>query len=74
MKSQNDVIDFLNDAASMVKRSVKSYIRKDYTSLAVSFGCTGGKHRSVYCAEQLAKSLQAIAGIEIVVNHRDKDN
>jgi len=74
MKSQNDVNAFLDDATSMVTRSVKSYIRKNYNSLAVSFGCTGGKHRSVYCAEQLAKSLQAIAGIEIEVNHRDKDN
>ena len=73
LKSNTDVKDFLDDAANMVKRSVKSYIKKDYNSLAVSFGCTGGKHRSVYCAEELANSLQAIRGIEIQVNHRDKD-
>ncbi|MFO7852930.1 MAG: RapZ C-terminal domain-containing protein [Bacteroidota bacterium] len=74
MKAHNEVDGFLKDAASMVIRSVKSYIRKDYNLLAVSFGCTGGKHRSVYCAEQLAKSLRAIDGIEIEVKHRDKDN
>lgn len=73
MKSHNDIKEFLEDAVNMVRRSVKSYIRKDYNSLAVSFGCTGGKHRSVYCAEELAKKLQAISGIEIEVNHRDKD-
>ncbi|HCC69742.1 MAG TPA: phosphotransferase, partial [Bacteroidales bacterium] len=74
MGKQDDVREFLADAERMVKRSVKSYIKKDYTSLAVSFGCTGGKHRSVYCAEKLAKRLKAIDGIEIEVIHRDKEN
>jgi len=74
MASQTDVKDFMNDVVRIVRRSVKNYIIKDYNSLAVSFGCTGGKHRSVYCAEKLAQSLQEIDGIEIKVNHRDKDN
>lgn len=74
MEKQDDVKEFISDARRMVTRSVESYIRKDYTSLAVSFGCTGGKHRSVYCAEQLARSLKTIEGIEIEIKHRDKDN
>ncbi|MDT8402253.1 MAG: RNase adapter RapZ [Bacteroidales bacterium] len=74
MTSQKEVKEFMDDVSRMVMRSVKSYIEKDYNSLAVSFGCTGGKHRSVYCAEKLAQSLRKIDGIEIKVNHRDKDN
>jgi RNase adaptor protein for sRNA GlmZ degradation len=37
----------------------------------VSFGCTGGQHRSVYLAEQLAKHLRAKNGLNIALHHRE---
>ncbi|MBS0012308.1 MAG: phosphotransferase [Bacteroidales bacterium] len=73
MESHDDVKEFLSDASRMVKRTLQSYIKKNYTSLAVSFGCTGGKHRSVYCAQEMMKCLKEIDGIEIEIKHRDKD-
>ncbi|MGA8538171.1 MAG: RNase adapter RapZ [Terriglobales bacterium] len=39
----------------------------------VSFGCTGGQHRSVYLAEQLAKHLRAKGGVDVVVRHREQE-
>jgi len=44
--------------------------------LMVSFGCTGGQHRSVYLAEQLAKHLRGKAndGVQVVVRHREQEN
>jgi len=63
------VHEFLSHAVSLVDASAASYRQRGFTSLMVSFGCTGGQHRSVYLAEQLAKHLHSTAGVEVVVRH-----
>jgi RNase adaptor protein for sRNA GlmZ degradation len=63
------VHQFLSSAMSLVDESVSSYQRRGFRNLMVSFGCTGGQHRSVYLAEQLAKHLRDSAGVEVVVRH-----
>ena len=54
---------------SLVDASVSEYQRRGFKNLMVSFGCTGGQHRSVYLAEQLAKHLRGRNGVEVVVRH-----
>jgi RNase adaptor protein for sRNA GlmZ degradation len=59
---------------SLVDASVSAYQRRGFKHLMVSFGCTGGQHRSVYLAEQLAKHLRGKDGLEVVVRHREQEH
>jgi len=68
------VHNFLANAISLVDASLANYRQRGFSSLMVSFGCTGGQHRSVYLAEQLAKQLRGSAGIEIVLRHIELEN
>lgn len=71
---QERVHQFLASAISLVDASVSTYLRRGFTSLTVSFGCTGGQHRSVYFADQLAKCLSGRNGVEVVVRHLELEN
>ncbi len=62
------VHQFLLGVESMVDVSVSEYRRRGFKNLMVSFGCTGGQHRSVYLAEELAKHLRD-SGVEVIVQH-----
>jgi len=66
-----EVEDFLLKAYTMVDSSVENYISRDFSHLMVSFGCTGGQHRSVYCTEELKKHLDEKYGIHVIVKHRE---
>ena len=53
----------------MIDQAVENYLSRNFTNLMVSFGCTGGRHRSVYCAERLANHLRSRKDIKIVLRH-----
>jgi aminoglycoside/choline kinase family phosphotransferase len=74
LSQQDSVRQFLTSAWSLVDRSVSVYQQRGFKDLMVSFGCTGGQHRSVYLAEELAKHLGATNGINVVVRHRELEN
>jgi aminoglycoside/choline kinase family phosphotransferase len=74
LNQQPSTHEFLAHAASLVEASVDAYLRRGFTSLTVLFGCTGGQHRSVYFAEQLAKKLCGRKGVEVVVRHLELEN
>jgi aminoglycoside/choline kinase family phosphotransferase len=70
---QKSVRQFLKSACSLVDTSLDAYQQRGFKHLMVSFGCTGGQHRSVYLAEQLAAHLHANIGVEVVVRHREQE-
>jgi aminoglycoside/choline kinase family phosphotransferase len=65
---------FLDHAEAIVSQSVEKYLERNFTSLQVAFGCTGGQHRSVYCAEQLAARLSKKYHCNILLRHREQDH
>jgi aminoglycoside/choline kinase family phosphotransferase len=71
---QQSVREFLAPVISLVDAHVRNYQGRGFKHLMVSFGCTGGQHRSVYLAEQLAKHLRGRDGVEVVVRHRELEN
>ena len=73
LSQQESVRQFLASAMSLVDASVSTYQSRGFKHLMVSFGCTGGQHRSVYLAEQLAKHLRVNESVEVVVRHREQE-
>ncbi len=71
LNQQESVHQFLASVMSLVDASVSNYQQRGFKNLMVSFGCTGGQHRSVYLAEQVAKRLRGRNGVEVVVQHRE---
>jgi aminoglycoside/choline kinase family phosphotransferase len=72
LQQQESVHQFLGNAKALVDLSVASYRQRGFQHLLVSFGCTGGQHRSVYLAEQMAKHLAGRPGVDVVLEHREQ--
>ncbi len=72
LEERGEVQGFLSAAWSLVDYSVERYMSRGFTSLSVFFGCTGGRHRSVYCAEQTAKHIKERFGVEVRIIHRER--
>ena len=71
LNQQESVHQFLASVMLLVDASVHSYQRRGFKHLMVSFGCTGGQHRSVYLAEQVAKRLRERNAVEVILQHRE---
>ena len=66
------ITEFLDHAKAMVSKSVETYVAREFTDLMVSFGCTGGRHRSVYCADKMAEYLSSTYGVVVNLIHREQ--
>jgi UPF0042 nucleotide-binding protein len=62
--------EFLDAYVGLIMQTVPGYLREGKRYLTVAIGCTGGKHRSVATAEELAATLRG-HGIPSIVVHRD---
>jgi aminoglycoside/choline kinase family phosphotransferase len=72
IETQPAVKNFLQQVYGLLDNSVSDYKERHFTDLSVAFGCTGGQHRSVYCAEQTAAHLARKHGVNIRLIHREQ--
>ena len=73
LEEDGEILTFLHHVYALVDASVQRYLKRGFTSLCVSFGCTGGRHRSVYAAQHLAQHLHDTFGVEVDLHHREQD-
>jgi aminoglycoside/choline kinase family phosphotransferase len=69
LNQQPSVHEFLTHATALVDASVGNYQKRGFKNLMISFGCTGGQHRSVFFAEQMANHLRQNNGVQVILRH-----
>ncbi|MCC8170579.1 MAG: phosphotransferase [Parabacteroides sp.] len=72
LEEDGEIAVFLESVYALVDAAVKRYLKRGFTHLTVCFGCTGGRHRSVYSAQHLAERLHAQFGIRVRLIHREQ--
>ena len=74
LEKTDEAGDFVNNAVGIVSPSIKRYLERGFTSLQVGFGCTGGQHRSVYCAEKFTEIIsKKFPEITVKLIHREQE-
>ena len=69
LEQQTKMPEFLHSVFDIVDITVEEYIKREFESLMISFGCTGGQHRSVYAADALARHLKNKFKVKIELKH-----
>ena len=72
LEKDGEILTFLNSVYALVDHHVERFLERGFDHLQVAFGCTGGQHRSVYCAEHLALHLKEKYNIRIHLIHRER--
>jgi RNase adaptor protein for sRNA GlmZ degradation len=53
----------------LVDSTIETYLKRGFKNLMINFGCTGGQHRSVYCADEMFKYLKNKYDINVYLSH-----
>ena len=61
--------NFLKNTFEIIDQTIANYLERNFKNLMVNFGCTGGQHRSVYCAEKLSQHLKENFNVDVTLNH-----
>ena len=71
LEEDGEILRFLEHVYALVDAHVERFLERGFTHLQVSFGCTGGQHRSAYSAQHLAEHLSAKYPVRVHLIHRE---
>ncbi|MFQ5652879.1 MAG: phosphotransferase [bacterium] len=74
LENKEQVHSFLTRVRDLISQVVEDYQQRNFSHLSIAFGCTGGRHRSVYCANQLAKYLREKYRVKVDLSHREAES
>lgn len=69
LESNSNVNDYLSHIYPLVDSTIEKYLQREFKDLMINFGCTGGQHRSVYCAERMFEHLKSKYDINVFLSH-----
>jgi len=73
LEHDGEILQFLDSVYALVDFHTQRWLDRGFTDLQINFGCTGGQHRSVYCAQHVAEHLNHKFGVEVHLCHRERD-
>ena len=74
LEEDGEILVFLGNVYPIVTHHVQRFIERGFTHLMICFGCTGGQHRSVYSAQNVAEHLRLMfKNINIHLIHREQN-
>lgn len=74
LERDGEILTFLSSVYPLVEHHTARFLERGFTHLQICFGCTGGQHRSVYCAEATARYLSEHFGNQVHIHliHREQ--
>lgn len=74
LKEKGEADIFSDKAYDIVSPNIERYLKRKFTNLQIGFGCTGGQHRSVYCAEAVARKIaDRYPSAKVRIIHREQN-
>lgn len=73
LEDDGEISNVLDNIFPLIDNHVKRYMERNFTNLMVSFGCTGGQHRSVYAAQKTAEHISKKFGVKVSLVHREQN-
>lgn len=71
LEEDGEITVFLSHVMPLVEAHVNRFVERGFSHLQIAFGCTGGQHRSAYCAQAVATRLAARNDVKVRLTHRE---